>query len=675
MSPAKQVSLSKAIKRAAELREQLDYHNYRYYVLDDPEIPDAEYDRLFRELQTLEGKFPALVTADSPTQRVGGAPLKAFGTVRHEAPMLSLDNAFSEEDLRNFDRRARAAVEAEQIYYQAEPKLDGLAVSLLYESGVLVRGATRGDGFSGEDITQNARTLRTIPLRLRGRGYPRVLEVRGEVYMPKMGFAQLNQRQAEQGEKIFANPRNAAAGSLRQLDPRITASRPLEMMCYGVGKFEDAGLAARHSEILERLQEWGLRISPERAVLEGVEALLKYYQRLGGKRDSLPYEIDGVVYKVDRIDLQQRLGFVARAPRWALAYKFPAQEEMTRVLDIGVQVGRTGALTPVARLKPILVGGATVANATLHNEDEVHRKDVRVGDTVVVRRAGDVIPEVVSVVLEQRPAHTKVFHLPKQCPVCGSEVIRMEGESAARCSAGLVCGAQRKEAIRHYASRRAMDIEGLGEKLIEQLVDKDIVHDVSDLYRLDLATLMALERMGEKSAQNFLVAIGASKSTTLNRFLFALGIREVGEATAHTLASHFGELEAVMEADEEALQKVPDVGPVVAAQIQAFFHEPHNHEVIKKLVEAGVHWPAVPRKTSAAPLMGKTFVLTGTLAGMSRDEAKQHLQSLGAKVSGSVSGKTDYVVVGAEAGSKLDKARALGVATLDEKDFLKLIGH
>lgn len=663
----------KIARRAAALRERIHHHNYRYYALDDPEISDAEFDALMRELQDVEAQYPALVTPDSPTQRVGSAPLAAFGEVRHELPMLSLDNAFSEYEVREFDRRAREGLKVTTVHYSAEPKLDGLAISLLYEDGVLMRAATRGDGYTGEDVTQNVRTIHSVPLRLVGKHPPRRLEVRGEVYMPKRGFAELNRRQEERGEKIFANPRNAAAGSLRQLDPRITASRPLDMCCYGVGMVEGSNLPERHSAILEQLKQWGLRVSPQRAVVEGVDGCLAYYADLSLKRADLPYDIDGVVYKVDDLAQQRQLGYVSRAPRWALAHKFPAEEAMTVVTSIDVQVGRTGAITPTARLQPVFVGGATVSNATLHNEDEVHRKDVRVGDTVIIRRAGDVIPEVVGVVKERRPPGTRIFHLPKHCPVCGSEVVRIEGEAVARCTGELVCPAQRKEAILHFASRRAMNIDGLGDKLVDQLVGQGLVRTVADLYHLTHDQLMALERMGAKSAENLLRALEKSKRTTLARFLYALGIREVGEATAQTLAAHFGELEPIMEADETALQEVSDVGPIVAQHIAAFFREQHNRDVIEKLRAAGVHWPAMPRRAPTSPLAGKTFVLTGTLHGMTRDDAKERLQALGAKVSGSVSGKTDYVVVGEEPGSKRDKAAALGVTILDEAEFVRLL--
>lgn len=663
------------MRQAARLREQIDYHNHRYYVLDDPEISDAEFDALMRELQTLEAQYPALATPDSPTQRVGAAPVSAFGEVRHELPMLSLDNAFSEGEVRDFDRRVREGLKVENVVYSAEPKTDGLAISLMYEGGVLISAATRGDGYTGEEVTQNVRTIRSVPLRIAAKNCPRRLEVRGEVYMPKRGFHELNRRQEERGEKLFANPRNAAAGSLRQLDPRITASRPLEMVCYGVGVVEGGTVPDHHSAILDQLGRWGFRVSTERAVVSGAEGCLAFYADLALKRALLPYEIDGVVYKVDALEQQRKLGFVSRAPRWALAHKFPAEEAMTVVTAIDVQVGRTGAVTPTARLKPVFVGGATVSNATLHNEDEVHRKDVRVGDTVIIRRAGDVIPEVVAVVKERRPSGTHVYQLPKHCPVCGSDVVRVEGEAVARCTGELYCPAQRKEAILHFASRRAMNIDGLGDKLVDQLVEKNLIKNVADLYHLTHAELMALERMGPKSAENLLHAIERSKTTTLARFLYALGIREVGEATAQTLAAYFGDLESIAQADEPALQAVPDVGPVVAQRIAAFFREHHNVEVIDKLRNAGVHWPPMPRRADNAPFAGKTFVLTGTLHTLTRDEAKERLQALGAKVAGSVSNKTDYVVVGEDPGSKRDKAAALGVTLLDEEAFTKLLGR
>lgn len=662
--------------RAAWLREQLNWHGYRYYVLDDPEIPDAEYDRLFRELRELETAHPELIAPDSPTRRVGAAPLAAFQTVRHAVPMLSLDNAFTAEEVADFDRRVRQRLAdvAAAIQYAAEPKLDGLAVSLHYENGVLVRGATRGDGYTGEDITANLRTVRTVPLRLLATGWPRVLEVRGEVFMPRAGFERWNAQARARGDKPFANPRNAAAGSLRQLDPRVTAERPLDWFCYGVGAVEEGKLPDRHSAVLERLQTWGLRVCPEWRVVEGLAGCLAYHRDILERRERLPYEIDGVVYKVDRLDWQQELGFVARAPRWAIAHKFPAQEELTVVEAIEVQVGRTGAITPVARLRPVFVGGVTVTNATLHNADEVARKDVRVGDTVRVRRAGDVIPEVVGVLLDRRPLDTPAFAMPETCPVCGSRIVRLEGEAVARCIGGLYCRAQLQEAIRHFASRRALDIEGLGDKLVEQLVERNLVRNPADLYGLDAATLAGLERMGAKSAAKLIEALERSKNTTLARFLYALGIREVGEATALALAGHFGTLEALMAAEEERLQQVPDVGPVVAAAIRAFFQEPHNQAVIARLRSAGVRWPEGEIKRAIEePLAGKTFVLTGTLESLTRDEASDRLRALGAKVGGNVSRKTDYVVAGRDPGSKLDKARELGVTVLDEAGLLTLL--
>jgi DNA ligase (NAD+) len=669
-------------KRSEDLRRQIAYHNYRYYVLDSPEIPDAEYDRMMQALEALEARHPELVTLDSPTQRVGAAPVKAFGEVRHEIPMLSLSDAFSEEEVTAFARRVRERLGITQaIDYVAEPKLDGLAVSLRYEQGLLVQGATRGDGVRGEDVTQNVRTIKTIPLRLMGEGHLRVLEVRGEVYMPKQGFEAFNSRARARDAKVFVNPRNAAAGSLRQLDPRITAQRPLAMFCYGLGRMEGGAMPGRHSAILTRLRDWGLPVSPHVEVVRGVEGCLGYYHRIEGIRDTLPYEIDGVVYKVDRLDLQERLGVLSRAPRWAVAHKFPAQEELTTVKDVAFQVGRTGALTPVAKLEPVFVGGVTVSNATLHNMDEIERKDVRIGDTVIVRRAGDVIPEVVAVVRGRRPAWARKVRLPAHCPVCGSEVIRPEGEVVARCTGGLYCHAQRMEAIKHFASRRAMDIEGLGDKLVDQLVDKGLVEHVNDIFRLTVEAVQGLERMGYKSAQNLILAIERAKQTRLARFIYALGIREVGEATAQALADHFGDIGPLMEADEETLQQVQDVGPVVARHTRAFFRQRHNREIIENLIKAGVHWPkaepgpkAEPRPREARPLAGKTYVLTGTLSGMSRDEAKQRLQALGAKVTGSVSKATTAVVVGQQPGSKLDKAHSLGVSILSETDLVCLLG-
>lgn len=658
-------------KQLQQLRDSINYHNYRYYVLDDPELPDSEYDRLLRQLQELEQQHPELITPDSPTRRVGAAPLKEFAEVTHAVPMLSLNNAFADDEVADFDRRIRERLGVDVVNYAAEPKLDGLAISLVYERGVLVRAATRGDGFTGEDVTQNVRTIHSIPLRLIGTDYPRLLEVRGEVIMTRRGFAELNKAQQSRQEKIFANPRNAAAGSLRQLDPRITANRPLDFYSYGIGQVEGGNLPEIHSAILQHLQQYGLRVNPEFKRVQGLPGCLHYYQSMQQKRDSLDYDIDGVVYKVDALLQQNEMGFVSRAPRWAIAHKFPAQEEMTILRDIEIQVGRTGALTPVARLEPVFVGGVTVTNATLHNEDEIERKDIHIGDTVIVRRAGDVIPEVASVIVSKRPAGAKKFHMPKHCPVCGSKVVRLENEAVARCSGGLFCAAQRKEAIKHFAARRAMDIEGLGDKLVEQLVDTGIIQDIADLFGITHADLAALERMGDKSARNLLDAIYKSKTTTLPRFLFSLGIRQVGESTARTLANHYGTLEAVMTADVDDLHNVEDVGPVVAQSIFTFFREPHNRDVITKLRKSGVTWPVIVQKAlTGLPLAGKTFVLTGTLNSMSRDEAKARLEALGAKVSGSVSKKTDYVVVGSDPGSKASKAEELGVTVLAEEEFL-----
>ncbi len=660
-------------RRVASLRERLQHHNHRYYVLDDPEISDAEYDRLLRELQELEALHPELVTADSPTQRVGATPVAAFGEVRHTVPMLSLANAFDDQEVADFDRRVRDRLEVSEVEYVAEAKLDGLAVSVRYEAGVLVQASTRGDGTRGEDVTQNVRTIRAVPLRLLGKKIPRVLDVRGEVYMTTAAFERLNSSQRERGAKVFANPRNAAAGGLRQLDPRVTASRCLAMFAYGVGESAGFRLPGTQSELLAKLGEWGLPVSPERAVVTAVEGCLEFYRDLNARRHQLGYDIDGVVYKVNSREAQLRLGQVARAPRWALAHKFPAQEQTTTVIGIDVQVGRTGALTPVARLEPVKVGGVTVTNATLHNQAEIERKDVRVGDTVVVRRAGDVIPEVVRVIPQRRPPKTRPYRLPKKCPVCGAEALRPEGQAVTRCTGGLFCPAQRRQSIRHFASRRALDIEGLGAKLIEQLVAGDRVRTVADLYRLDGQTLAALERMGKKSAENLINALEKSKTVSLSRLLYALGIPDVGEATAHSLASSLGSLDAIESADEEALQRVPDVGPVVAREVVAFFSQPHNLEVISELRKLlRIVDPEVV--STGARLAGKTFVLTGSLESMPRDEAKSRLEGLGAKVASSVSKKTNYVVAGSEPGSKLDKAKALEIEILDEEAFRRLIG-
>jgi DNA ligase (NAD+) len=668
------MSVPKPVRdRARELRTELHEHNYRYYVLNDPTISDAQYDALLRELQDLEQRYPQLLTPDSPTQRVGAPPVKAFGEVRHELRMLSLDNAFTDEELADFDRRVRERLDIEQVDYAAEPKLDGLAVSLRYEDGSLVQAATRGDGTTGEDVTRNVRTIKSVPLKLVGSGIPATLEVRGEVYLSHKAFRELNAQQVAQGQKPFVNPRNAAAGSLRQLDPKISAQRPLDMFCYGIGKVEGGGLPGSHTEILAQLADWHLRVYEDIRRVSGLTGCTDYYRRYEQRRDALPFEIDGVVFKVDWLDQQEMLGFVARAPRWAIARKFPAQERETVVLGIDVQVGRTGALTPVARLEPVFVGGVTVTNATLHNQDEIDRKDIRVGDTVIVRRAGDVIPEVVKVKPALRKKGTRRFRMPAHCPVCGSHVERIEGEAVTRCSGGLYCAAQRREAIKHFASRRAMDIEGLGDKLVEQLVDKELVNDVSDVYALTVEQLAGLERMAEKSAINLVEALEKSKDTTLERFVYALGIREVGESTAQILAREFGDLTPLMAADTETLQAIHDIGPVVAQRIVDFFAESHNRDVIGKLVAAGIHWPVV-QKPKHAPLAGKTFVLTGTLS-MPRDAMKAKLQDAGANVSGSVSRKTDYVVVGEDPGSKYDKAVALGVEILDEAGCLKLLGE
>ncbi|MCE7523562.1 NAD-dependent DNA ligase LigA [Alloalcanivorax xenomutans] len=760
-SPAEQIK---------QLRDQLNDWSYRYYVLDDPAVPDAEYDRLFRQLQALEGEHPDLISPDSPTQRVGDVPLEGFNEVRHAVPMLSLGNAFNDEELRDFDQRVRERLDLSgSIDYVAEPKLDGLAVSLVYENGELVRGATRGDGETGEDITANVRTIKSIPLRLRGDKPPALMEVRGEVVMTHRGFAELNRRQAEAEQKTFANPRNAAAGSLRQLDSRITAQRPLEFYAYSLAQLEGENWPDRHSAILERLRQWGLRVNPEVKLCDGVDALLAFYHDILERRDQLDYDIDGVVYKVDRLDWQRDLGFVSRAPRWAVAHKFPAQEEITVLNGVDWQVGRTGALTPVAKLEPVQVGGVTVSNATLHNIDEIHRLDIRVGDTVVVYRAGDVIPKVVRAVPERRPDNAEEIHLPAECPVCGSDIFRAEGGVVARCTGGLICGAQQREAIKHFASRRAMDIEGLGEKLVDALVDRNLIATVADLYRLQAEPVAALERMGDKSAANLIEALEHSKTVSLERFLFALGILQIGEETAKALADCFGDLETIRRAPLLLFLAVPDVGLEVAKAIHAFFREQHNEDVIDGLLAEGVqpranghpsaafvreltlgyflkaakrlgmaldgvgeksletlgsHYKSVaalaeadadeapvrpamleqvhkaleqgdwrqrleqaealaaelsekaPREAAEQALEGQTWVLTGTLSRLTRDQAKAHLQSLGAKVAGSVSKKTHCVVAGEAAGSKLTKAEELGVDVMDEDTFADfLAGH
>jgi len=654
-------------QRLAHLRREIEQHNYRYYILDEPQVPDAEYDRLMQELRALEAAHPEWVTADSPTQRVGTTPADEFAEVRHRVPMLSLDNAFSTDDVLGFDRRVRERLGRDgPVRYSAEPKLDGLAISVIFEHGVFVRAATRGDGTTGEDVTANVRTIRSMPLRLQGAA-PALVEARGEVFMPVAGFERLNAEAAARGEKTFVNPRNAAAGSLRQLDPQVTATRPLDIFFYGLGAQEGLDLPARHSDILVLLARWGLRVCPETRVVEGAEGCLDYYREVGARRASLAYQIDGVVYKVDELAAQTTLGFVARAPRWAVAHKFPAEEALTRLREVEFQVGRTGALTPVARLEPVFVGGVTVSNATLHNMDEVQRKDVRIGDTVVVRRAGDVIPEVARVIVERRPGDARAIVMPEACPVCASPVRREGDEAVARCTGGYRCSAQRKERLRHFASRRALDIEGLGEKLVDQLVEAGLAQSPADVFSLTSDSLAALDRMGEKSADNLLRAIERAKSTTLARFLFALGIRDVGEATAANLAAHFGSLEALMQADLQRVQQAPDVGPVIAARVVEFFADPANREVVQRLQAAGVNWPA-PRviETAGAPLAGLTFVLTGTLETMSREAAEDALRALGAKASGSVSSKTSYLIAGRDAGSKLRKASELGVSILDE---------
>ena len=664
-------------RRVARLRDEIDRHNHRYHVLDDPEVSDAQYDRLLVELRALEAEHPAIVVPDSPTQRVGGAPVAAFRQVKHRIPMLSLDNAFSRDQVVAFDRKVRERLETErEIAYACEPKLDGLAVSLTYRGGLLEVAATRGDGAVGEDVTHNIRTIQSVPLRLSGKSPPEFLEARGEVFMSIPGFREMNRIAAEKGEKTFVNPRNAAAGSLRQLDPKLAASRPLEMFFYGASQVEGRKMPGRHSEVLAMLRDLGLRTSPESRVVEGVDGLMSYYEDIGRRRSALRYQIDGVVYKVDALDLQRELGFVARAPRWALAHKFPADEEMTRVRAIEWQVGRTGALTPVARLDPVFVGGATVSNATLHNFEELRRKDVRVGDTIVLRRAGDVIPEVVKVIVEKRPPEAAVVELPEKCPVCGSDVERGEGEAIARCTGALVCPAQLKESLRHFASRRAMDIEGLGSKLVDQLVELGLVKDAADIYRIGVSRLAELDRMGEKSAAKLVEALGRSKSTTLARFLFALGIRDVGEATADALARHFRSLEDLRAATNEEIEEVPDIGPITAAHVHAFMAEPRNSRVIDDLVELGVQWPkASATRARGGNLEGKSFVLTGRLTSMSRDEAGDIIREMGGTVSGSVSKKTDFVVVGEDAGTKLRKATELGLTILDEDEFLKLAGR
>lgn len=676
-------SMSKPLENIMSLQQQIDKlrqdlrrYEYEYHVLDNPTIPDAEYDRLFHQLKALEAANPELITADSPTQRVGAKPLSGFAQIRHEIPMLSLDNAFSDEEFYAFVKRIedRLIRLPEPLTFCCEPKLDGLAVSILYVNGVLTQAATRGDGTTGEDITANIRTIRNIPLQLLMDNPPARLEVRGEVFMPHAGFERLNQQALEKGEKTFANPRNAAAGSLRQLDPKITSKRPLVLNAYGIGIAEGVDLPNTHYDRLQWLKSIGIPVNPEIRLCNGTDEVLDFYRDIQNKRSSLGYDIDGTVLKINDIALQEKLGFISKAPRWAIAYKFPAQEELTRLNDVEFQVGRTGAITPVAKLEPVFVAGVTVSNATLHNSDEIERLDIAIGDTVVIRRAGDVIPQIIGVLHDRRPADARPIVFPKTCPVCDSAIVRIEGEAVARCTGGLFCAAQRKEALKHFVSRKAMDIDGVGGKLIEQLVDRELIHTPADLFKLDLITLTRLERMGAKSAENALASLEKAKNTTLARFIFALGIREVGEATALNLANHFKTLEALQNADLEALQQVPDVGEVVANRILAFWHEPHNVAVVNDLIAQGVHWDDVEVKEVGENLFkGKTVVLTGTLTQMGRNEAKALLQDMGAKVSGSVSAKTDFVIAGDAAGSKLTKAQELGVTVLTEEEFLAQI--
>ena len=666
-------------QKLTELRTTLRHHEYLYHVMDTPEIPDAEYDRLMRELRELEAQHPDLITPDSPTQRVGAAPLASFSQVRHEVPMLSLDNVFDEESFLAFNKRVQDRLKSsDDLIYCCELKLDGLAVSILYENGVLVQAATRGDGTTGEDITANVRTIRAIPLRLRGDNIPQRLEVRGEVFLPQAGFEKINEEARRTGGKVFANPRNAAAGSLRQLDPRITAKRPLTFFCYGVGALTGGELPESHSGRLQQFKAWGLPVSDRVTLCHTPEEVLTYYRKVEEDRPNLGFDIDGVVIKVDSLALQEQLGFVARAPRWAVAFKFPAQEQMTFVRDVEFQVGRTGAITPVARLEPVHVAGVLVSNATLHNADEIERLGLRIGDKVVIRRAGDVIPQVVNVVLSERPEETREIVFPTHCPVCNSDVERVEGEAVTRCTGGLICGAQRKEALKHFVSRRALDVEGMGDKIIDQLVEKEYVHTPADLFRLTAGKLTGLDRMGPKSAQNVVNALEKSKATTFARFLYALGIREVGEATAAGLAAYFATIEALEQATIEELQKVPDVGIVVATHVFHFFAEENNRDVIAQLRAEGVNWPApvvVNAEEIDSPFAGKTVVLTGSLSQLSRDDAKARLMALGAKVAGSVSKKTDLVIAGEAAGSKLAKAQELGIAVIDEAEMLRLLGE
>jgi DNA ligase (NAD+) len=666
-----------AAENIQSLRNHINKHNHKYYVLDEPSIPDAEYDRLMRELQALEDANPELITSDSPTQRVGGAPLAGFTEVQHERPMLSLDNAMNADEFAAFYQRVQDRLKTDEpLEFACEPKLDGLAISLLYVKGVLERAATRGDGQTGEDVTQNVRTIKNVPLRLQGDQTPERIEIRGEVYMPKAGFDAYNDRARENEEKVFANPRNAAAGSLRQLDSRITAKRPLEFCAYSLGIVsDDFEMPDTHSAQLAQVQVWGVRINEEMRVVNGLEEAQTFFTQLGEKRHQLGYEIDGTVFKINSITLQDELGFVARAPRWAIAYKFPAVEELTVLQDVDFQVGRTGALTPVARLKPVHVAGVTVSNATLHNMDEIARLGVKIGDTVIVRRAGDVIPQIVAVVEERRPDDARDIVMPPACPVCESHIERVEGEAVTRCTGGLVCSAQRKEAIKHFASRKALDVEGLGDKLIDQMVAASLIDSLDDVFHLTLDDIAGLERMAEKSAQNVLNALEKSKATTLGRFIYSLGIREVGTVTAQNLANHFGYLERIMNASVDVLLDVPDVGNIVAQHLVNFFAEEHNRTVIEQLQKSGVHWDESEPVNAAddAPLAGKTAVITGTLSDMSRDDAKLALEALGVKVTGSVSAKTDFLVAGDKAGSKLTKAQNLGVRVFDEEAFKVLL--
>jgi len=673
--------------RIQQLREQLTAYSHQYYVLDAPSVPDAEYDRLYRELETIEREYPDSITADSPTQKVGAAPLASFSQITHERPMLSLDNAMNEDELIDFNRKVRdrlkgtalaGLIDGHELEFACEPKLDGLAVSILYENGQLVQAATRGDGSTGENITLNVRTINNVPLSLRSNDFPQRFEVRGEIYIPKAGFEKLNKDARENDGKVFANPRNAAAGSLRQLDSRITAKRPLEFCAYSIGVVsDDFTLPTKHDEILQRIKHWGLKINSDMAVVQGIQACVDYFAEMGRKRDGLDYDIDGIVFKINDLEIQQQLGFVARAPRWAIAAKFPAQEEMTLLEGVDFQVGRTGALTPVARLKAVHVAGVMVSNATLHNMDEIARLGVKLGDTVIIRRAGDVIPQVVSVVMDRRPESATDIIMPAQCPVCDSNVEKIAGEAVARCSGGLYCGAQRKEAIKHFSSRKALDVDGLGDKLVELLVDAGLISSFDDLFHLQLDDVAKLERMAEKSAQNLLDALDAAKTTTLGRFLYALGIREVGVTTAQNLADYFGFLERIQQADEAALLAVPDVGEIVAKHLLAFFAETHNQSIIEQLQKAGMNWPesepASAAENAELPLAGKVYVITGTLSEMGRDDAKKYLQALGGKVTGSVSAKTDCLVAGEKAGSKLAKAQSLGIDILDEAEFIKLL--